>query len=101
MLPELAKLEGQWETYGFYLIDKILLEKDNVFETGISSEVNNIRGSVLVIVGSDLLGTIYGMFHLSELLGVSAANFWGDVKPAQFFKNCVEYRSDRHRSDKR
>lgn len=64
-IPELAGLEGQWETYGFYLLDHPLPQ----VETG------------LVICGSDRLGTIYGMFHLSELLGVTALGFWGDVTP--------------------
>lgn len=35
----------------------------------------------LVIAGSDKRGTIYGLFHLSELLGVSPLVNWADVKP--------------------
>ncbi|MFA9556279.1 glycosyl hydrolase 115 family protein [Evansella sp. AB-rgal1] len=35
----------------------------------------------LVIAGSDKRGTIYGLFHLSELLGVSPLVDWIDVKP--------------------
>lgn len=35
----------------------------------------------LVIAGSDKRGTIYGMFHLSELCGVSPLIYWGDVVP--------------------
>ncbi|WP_029324542.1 glycosyl hydrolase 115 family protein [Butyrivibrio sp. AE3004] len=35
----------------------------------------------LVIVGSDKRGTIYGMFHLSEMLGVSPLIYFGDVIP--------------------
>ncbi|MFL6516454.1 MAG: glycosyl hydrolase 115 family protein, partial [Bacillus sp. (in: firmicutes)] len=35
----------------------------------------------LVIAGSDKRGTIYGLFHLSELLGVSPLVDWSDVKP--------------------
>lgn len=64
-IPQLKKLAGQWESYGFYLIDHPI---DGV-EQG------------LVIMGSDKLGTIYGLFHLSELLGVTAWGFWGDVTP--------------------
>ncbi|WP_416151703.1 glycosyl hydrolase 115 family protein [Salipaludibacillus sp. HK11] len=37
----------------------------------------------LVIAGSDKRGTIYGLFHLSELLGVSPLVDWCDVKPHQ------------------
>ncbi|WP_044958019.1 glycosyl hydrolase 115 family protein [Butyrivibrio sp. LC3010] len=35
----------------------------------------------LVIAGSDKRGTIYGMFHFTELLGVSPLIYFGDVKP--------------------
>ncbi|MCD8075062.1 MAG: glycosyl hydrolase 115 family protein [Lachnospiraceae bacterium] len=64
-IPELGTLKGKWESYGFYLVEHPLPE----VEQG------------LVIVGSDRIGTIYGMFHLSELLGVTAWGFWGDVRP--------------------
>lgn len=64
-IPELKQLEGKWESYGFYLTEQPI--------PGVQQG--------LVIVGSDKLGTIYGMFHLSELLGVTAWGFWGDVTP--------------------
>lgn len=35
----------------------------------------------LVICGSDKRGTIYGLFHLSELIGVTPWVYWGDVTP--------------------
>lgn len=37
--------------------------------------------NALVILGSDKRGTIYGMFHLSEMCGVSPMIFWGDARP--------------------
>jgi len=37
----------------------------------------------LVIIGSDKRGTIYGMFALSEYIGVSPLHFWGDAEPEQ------------------
>lgn len=37
----------------------------------------------LVIAGSDKRGTIYGLFHLSELLGVSPWVYFADVTPAK------------------
>ena len=37
----------------------------------------------LIIVGSDKRGTIYGLFHLSDLLGVSPLVNWSLVKPAK------------------
>lgn len=37
---------------------------------------------LLLICGSDKRGTIYGMFALSEYIGVSPLCFWGDAEPA-------------------
>lgn len=37
--------------------------------------------SILLICGSDKRGTIYGMFSLSEYIGVSPLCYWGDVEP--------------------
>lgn len=41
----------------------------------------NIVNNNLIIIGSDKRGTIYGLFHLSELMGVSPLVNWGDVYP--------------------
>ena len=37
----------------------------------------------VVIVGSDKRGTIYGIYHMSELIGVSPWVYFGDVVPAK------------------
>lgn len=37
----------------------------------------------LVVVGSEKIAAIYGLFHLSEKMGVSPWIYWGDVKPAK------------------
>ena len=37
--------------------------------------------NILLICGSDKRGTIYGMFTLSEYIGVSPLCYWGDVVP--------------------
>jgi len=46
-------------------------------------EVFNIKfiDNTLLVCGSDKRGTIYGMFALSEYIGVSPLHFWGDVEP--------------------
>ncbi len=41
-----------------------------------------VRANRLVIIGSDKRGTIYGLFHLSELMGVSPLVDWAGVLPA-------------------
>lgn len=38
-----------------------------------------VRNSSLVIAGSDRRGTVYGIYELCELLGVSPFYFWADV----------------------
>lgn len=60
-------IEGKWECF-------------------MTSEVNHPFEGVekaVVIIGSDKRGTIYGMFSLSEAIGVSPLVFWGDVLPAK------------------
>ena len=58
-------LENRWESYLMQVIRKPLEGVDEA----------------LVIVGSDKRGTIYGMFHISEMMGVSPWVWWADVLP--------------------
>lgn len=58
-------IQGKWETF---MIQKV----DNPFK--------NVK-QALVIVGSDKRGTIYGMYDLSEKIGVSPWTWWADVPP--------------------
>jgi len=48
--------------------------------TTLTAPVDGID-EALVIAGSDKRGTIYGIFKLSELFGVSPWIWWADVKP--------------------
>lgn len=48
----------------------------------------NVTDNKIIIAGSDKRGTIYGLFHLSELLGVSPLVDWANVLPAT--KDIVE-----------
>ncbi len=63
-ISKLGQVEGKRESYAFIVAE------------------NPVEGieSALVIYGSDKLGTIYGLFHLSELLGVTAMVDWGDCQ---------------------
>jgi hypothetical protein len=70
MLKEAGKFDpslirGKREVYQIKLIDSPF--------PGVSK--------ALLICGSDKRGTIYGMFALSEFIGVSPLHFWGDVEP--------------------
>ena len=50
--------------------------------------IENIFGveNALVICGSDRLGSIYGMFFVSKLLGVSPQVWFGDATPMKYRK---------------
>lgn len=61
---DLSKITGKREVYSFQVI-----------EEG--------EHHTLVIAGSDKRGTIYGLFHLSELAGVSPWVYFADVMPAK------------------
>jgi hypothetical protein len=61
--PVHKNLAGKWECFTFKTIDKP--------RTGISK--------ALVIAGSDARGTAYGVFTLSEKIGVSPWYWWADV----------------------
>ena len=37
----------------------------------------------LIVAGSEKIAVIYGLFHLSEKMGVSPWIYWGDVKPVK------------------
>ncbi|CAN5439679.1 glycosyl hydrolase 115 family protein [soil metagenome] len=59
-----AALNGKWECYAFKVLDK---------------PSNNIQ-QALIISGSDFRGTAYGVFSLSEKIGVSPWYWWADVQ---------------------
>ena len=66
-LISLSQIRGKREVYSFQLVEK---------------PFPNVE-SAIVIAGSDKTGTIYGLFCLSELMGVSPLVDWSDVKPAK------------------
>ena len=53
---DVSKIKGTWEAYLIQTLD-----------------------DKLVIAGSDRRGTIFGIYHLSEMIGVSPWYFWADV----------------------
>ena len=60
-------IAGKWESFIIQVVPKPL--------PGVES--------ALVICGSDKRGTIYGIYDLSEQMGVSPWYFWADVPPAR------------------
>lgn len=61
-----SQTEGQWEAYQSRVVEKPF--------NGVSQ--------ALVIAGSDKRGTIYGIYDISEQIGVSPWYWWADVPPA-------------------
>ncbi|MBP3741969.1 MAG: glycosyl hydrolase 115 family protein [Treponema sp.] len=77
----------------FASLEKSSLAEKLAAEGGLSAEVSKITGKrecyvfavrsdKIIIIGSDKRGTIYGLFHLSELMGVSPLVDWAGVLPA-------------------
>ena len=87
-LTDTAAIAGKWESFLIQAVPKPL--------PGVAS--------VLVIAGSDKRGTIYGIYDLSEQIGVSPWYWWADVpvahkdalfvKPGRFVEGepAVKYR---------
>ena len=63
---DVAGVEGKWEAFAIQVVAKPL--------PGVNS--------ALVIAGSDKRGTIYGIYDVSEQIGVSPWYFWADVPVA-------------------
>lgn len=61
--------------------------KREVYKIAVVGEGNK---AVLVVAGSDKRGTIYGLFHISESIGVSHLVYWADVPPVKCKEPVVE-----------
>jgi hypothetical protein len=63
---DVSDVKGRWESFKLAVIEQPLPGVERA----------------LVIVGSDRRGTAYGVFDLSERIGVSPWHWWADVPPA-------------------
>ncbi len=63
---DVSDVQGKWECYKLQVVKNPMPGVDEA----------------LVIAGSDKRGTIYGIFRLSELMGVSPWVWWADATPA-------------------
>ncbi|MGN1098002.1 MAG: glycosyl hydrolase 115 family protein, partial [Clostridia bacterium] len=72
-LDEAAQIKGKWEGYVIKSIE---------------NPVEGVENAV-VIAGSDARGTVYGIYAISEYIGVSPWYWWSDV--AVTVKSDVEY----------
>jgi len=62
---EVSEISGKWESFQIQVVPKPFPGIENA----------------LVVCGSDKRGTIYGIYDLSEQIGVSPWYFWADVPP--------------------
>src|SRR5688500_13392282 len=60
---DLSQVVGRWEAFGQFVVDDPLPGLDRA----------------LVIVGSDRRGAVFGLYDLSERIGVSPWSWWADV----------------------
>jgi hypothetical protein len=70
-----AGIEGKWETYLIRVLEKPTPEISNA----------------MVICGSDKRGTAYGVFDLSQRMGLSPWYWWADVTPQRTNKLAVPF----------
>ncbi len=73
----LKQIRGRREVYLLQILEKPFPEQSGLKK-------------LLVIAGSDKRGTIYGMFRLSELCGVSPLIYFGDAAPIRQERLTVE-----------
>jgi hypothetical protein len=62
---DVEAIENKWECYKIQVVEDLVVGVDKA----------------IIVVGSDKRGTIYGIYHISELIGVSPWVYFGDVAP--------------------
>ena len=106
LLPEITETPPSSEENGYSIIfaslgksplTERLISEGKFDPCGIQGkrevyQIKLLSDSTLLICGSDKRGTIYGMFALSEYIGVSPLHFWGDAEPA--LKEKLEIKKD-------
>ena len=80
---DIAAVEGKSEVYSFTLVA-------NCPKSAVAAGAEGCFPQALVIAGSEKRGTVYGLFHLSEMLGVSPFTDWLDMKPARLSEFALE-----------
>lgn len=97
-LIDLSLIRGKREVFMMSVIKYSEIEEDIIGATLNGSTAYSADNStedyeerrILIIAGSDKRGTIYGMFHLSRLCGVSPLVYFGDAIPEKKDKLYVD-----------
>ena len=72
---DVSKVNGKWEAYTMALI------KNDPEDATLVSILGNDIENALIIAGSDKRGAIFGIYKISETIGVSPWGFFADAKP--------------------
>ncbi|PYG85629.1 glycosyl hydrolase family 115 (putative glucuronidase) [Ruminiclostridium sufflavum DSM 19573] len=64
---DISDIENKRECFKIQVVEKPASEVDRA----------------VIIIGSEKRGTIYGIYHMSELIGISPWVYWGDVLPVR------------------
>ena len=78
---DLSEVRGRNEVFACFLLEEAEDAQKGNSALLAGTDLEGCCDQLLLICGSDKRGTIYGMFHLSELMGVSPLVYWGDAKP--------------------
>ncbi|KAK7229906.1 hypothetical protein V2G26_002076 [Clonostachys chloroleuca] len=62
---DVSEIDGKWESYTTVLVE----------------DVTSSIPWALVVAGSDRRGTVYGLYDISQTIGVSPWHWWADVPP--------------------
>ncbi|KAJ1554949.1 hypothetical protein HK096_011311 [Nowakowskiella sp. JEL0078] len=73
---DVSKISGKWESFQVQVLKNVAIGTSNVTVS-----------SILLILGSDKRGSIYGIYDLSEQIGISPWWWFADIVPTQ--KNVI------------
>ena len=78
---DLSQVRGKNEVFACFLLEEAEDAEKGSAALLAGTDLEGCCDQLLLICGSDKRGTIYGMFHLSEWMGVSPLIYWGDAAP--------------------
>lgn len=81
-------IDGLWRKLKHTGVENITGKWESFIITTIDAPMKGVK-QALVVVGSDPLGTAYGLFELSRMAGVSPWIWWADAVPQQTSTLCV------------
>lgn len=67
-------------------------DKREVYKIQVVDNPTDRLEKAIVVVGSEKRGAIYGLYHISEMMGVSPWYYWADATPAKSSKVSFSYK---------